>query len=143
MLTCDRIFIIEGLFTAIFALLGKFFIVDWPETAKFLTEDEKKLLIARLSADVADAKMNRLDKPAYKRIFTDWKMYLGVLMYFGIVNNGYSVSVSNYSHLILLFLLTQHQFFTPTILTEMGFSPIEAQVHSIPIFSALPIYVSE
>jgi hypothetical protein len=27
------------------------------------------------------------------------------------------------------------QFFTPTILTQMGFSPISAQVHSIPIFS--------
>ena len=65
-----------------------------PETCKFLNTDEKELLIARLAADVADAKMNRLDKAAYKRIFSDWKMYLGVLMYFGIVNNGYAVSVS-------------------------------------------------
>ena len=89
-----RIFIIEGAFTAVFALIGKFFIVDWPETAKFLNDDEKRLLIARLAADVADAKMNRLDKPAYKRIFTDWKIYLGVLMYVGIVNNGYATSVS-------------------------------------------------
>ena len=87
------IFIIEGLFTAVFAICGKFFIVDWPETAKFLNEEEKKLLIARLSADVADAKMNRLDRGAYKRIFSDWKIYLGILMYFGIVNNGYAVSV--------------------------------------------------
>ena len=67
--------------------------MDWPETATFLTEDEKKLLIARLATDVADAKMNRFDKPAVKRIFTDWKMYCGILMYFGIVNNGYAVSV--------------------------------------------------
>ena len=89
----NRIFILEGLFTSIFAICGKFLIVDWPETAKFLNEEEKKLLIARLSADVADAKMNRLDKGAYKRIFTDWKMYCGVFMYFGIVNNGYAVSV--------------------------------------------------
>ncbi|KAK5172990.1 uncharacterized protein LTR77_003112 [Saxophila tyrrhenica] len=111
------IFIIEGALTAVFAILGKFFIVDWPETAKFLTDDEKRLLIARLSADVADSKMNTLDLRARKRIFTDWKMYLGVLMYFGIVNTGYATS-----------------FFTPTILTGMGYSPIEAQVHSIPIF---------
>ena len=91
--TC-RIFIIEGVLTAICAIAGKFLIVDWPETAKFLTEDEKRLLVARLSSDVADAKMNRLDRPAYKRIFGDWKIYCGILMYFGIVNTGYATSVS-------------------------------------------------
>lgn len=63
--------------------LSKFVIVDWPETCKFLNTSEKELLIARLAADVADAKMNRLDNAAYKRVFGDWKVYLGVLMYFG------------------------------------------------------------
>ena len=75
------------------AVISKFIIVDWPETAKFLTEEERELLVARLAADVADAKMNRLDKRAYKRILTDWKIYAGILMYFSIVNNGYAVSV--------------------------------------------------
>lgn len=88
------IFILEGLVTAVVAVASKWFIVDWPEKATFLTEDEKKLLIARLSADVADAKMNRLDKPAIKRIFTDWKIWCGTLMYLGIVNTGYATSVS-------------------------------------------------
>ncbi|KAK4556377.1 hypothetical protein LTR86_006521 [Recurvomyces mirabilis] len=111
------IFILEGIFTAVVALCGKFFIVDWPEKAKFLTDDEKTLLIARLSADVADAKMNQLDKPAVRRIFTDWKMYVGTLMYLGIVNTGYATS-----------------FFTPTILTQLGYKAQAAQVRSIPIF---------
>lgn len=93
------IFILEGIFTCICAIVGKFFIVDWPETAKFLTQEEKELLIARLATDVGDAKMNRLDNAAYKRIFADWKMYAGVLMYFGIVNNGYAVSVSLKRHM--------------------------------------------
>lgn len=97
MLTYRRIFILEGLFTVIVAVISKFIIVDWPETAKFLNEEERILLIARLSADVADAKMNRLDKRAYKRIFTDWKIYCGIIMYLTIVNNGYSVSVSAFT----------------------------------------------
>lgn len=88
------IFILEGLFTVLVGLASKFLIPDWPESAKFLREEEKQLLIARLTADVADAKMNRLDKRAYKRIFSDWKIYCGVLMYFGIVNTGYATSVS-------------------------------------------------
>lgn len=88
------IFIIEGAVTAVVAVLGKFFIVDWPETAKFLTDEEKRLLIARLAADVADSKMNTLDSKAHKRIWRDWKLWLGILMYFGIVNTGYATSVS-------------------------------------------------
>lgn len=88
------IFILEGLFTVLVGIASKFLIPDWPESAKFLQEEEKQLLIARLTADVADAKMNRLDKRAYKRIFSDWKIYCGVLMYFGIVNTGYATSVS-------------------------------------------------
>ena len=109
--------ILEGLVTAVVGLASKWFVVDWPETATFLTEDEKKLLVARLTADVADAKMNRLDKRAAKRIFSDWKIYCGTLMYMGVVNTGYATS-----------------FFTPTIITELGFKAEAAQVRSIPIF---------
>ncbi|TKA32161.1 hypothetical protein B0A50_01409 [Salinomyces thailandicus] len=61
--------------------------------------------------------MNRLNKPALKRILRDWKIYCGTLMYFGIVNTGYATS-----------------FFTPTILTQLGYKAQAAQVRSIPIF---------
>jgi hypothetical protein len=59
--------------------MSKFWIVDWPETAKFLTEEERALLIEKLSQDSGEAKMNRLDKAAAKRIFTDWKIWVGTL----------------------------------------------------------------
>jgi hypothetical protein len=38
--------------------------------------------------------MDHLNKAAWRRILSDWKMYLGTLAYFGIVNNGYAGSVS-------------------------------------------------
>ena len=77
------IFIIEGIVTVAFGFITKFWVVDWPETASFLNEDERALLIARLSSDTGDAVMNRLDKRAAKRIFSDPKIYLGTLAYFG------------------------------------------------------------
>jgi hypothetical protein len=77
------IFIIEGLITVAFGLVTKLWVTDWPETASFLTEDERALLIARLSADTGDAVMNRLDKRAAKRIFSDPKIYFGTAAYFG------------------------------------------------------------
>jgi hypothetical protein len=61
--------------------------------------------------------MNRLDKRAANRIFRDPKIYLGTLMYFGIVNTGYAGS-----------------FFIPTIVKELGYTSSAAQVRSIPIF---------
>jgi sugar phosphate permease len=111
------IFIIEGLVTVVIGVFSKFFIPDWPEKAKFLNDAERKLLLERLQEDSGEAVMNRLDKRATKRIFGDWKIYVGIVMYFGVVQSGYGTS-----------------FFIPTILNEMGYSAKRAQVLSIPIF---------
>jgi len=112
------IFIIEGLMTIVVGIASKWLIVDWPETAKFLNDEERALLVARLTLDAGEAQMNRLDKKAAKRIFSDWKIYCGVIMYMGVVNTGYATS-----------------FFIPTIIQNTGkFSSAAAQVRSIPIF---------
>ena len=71
------IFIIEGLATVVIAVIARIFIVDWPEKAKFLTTEERQLLLRRLSEDGAEARMDRLDKKARKRVFGDWKIYVG------------------------------------------------------------------
>jgi hypothetical protein len=107
----------EGTFTTLVALLAWMVIPDWPETAKFLTEEERKMVISRLSADVAGAKMDRLDKSAAKRVFLDWKIYINIIMFIPVANSSYALS-----------------FFTPTIINEMGFQAEAAQVRSIPVF---------
>lgn len=71
------IFILEGLITIVVAAFGKYFIVDWPENAKFLTSNERQLLSRRLQMDVSEAKMDYLDKKAWRRILSDWKIYVG------------------------------------------------------------------
>ncbi|KAK2735623.1 hypothetical protein FQN57_001169 [Myotisia sp. PD_48] len=132
------IFIIEGIVTVVIAIASKFIIPDWPENAKFLNETERNILVSRLADDNGEAKMDRLDKAAFKRCFSDIKVYLGqvavtqilrhfvlpghlilpsILMYFGVVNSGYATS-----------------FFTPTILRQLGWTSLRAQVMSIPIF---------
>jgi cyanate permease len=111
------IFIIEGLLTIVIAILFKFIVVDWPETATFLTETERTLLLKRLALDIGEARMDILNRRSAKRIFTDWKIYCGVLMYMGVVNTGYATS-----------------FFIPTIIQELGYTAAMSQVRSIPIF---------
>ncbi|KAJ9389442.1 hypothetical protein DTO063F5_1935 [Paecilomyces variotii] len=118
------IFIIEGLATVVIAIVAKFLIPDWPESAKFLDEEERALLIRRLASDHGGgvAIMNRLDKSAARRVFSDVKIYLGTIMYLGVLNTGYSTS-----------------FFTPTILKQLGWTSVRAQVMSIPIYISATI----
>ncbi len=111
------IFIIEGLLTVVVAIIFKFWVVDWPETAKFLTDADRVLLLRRLRSDAGFARMDHLDKRAAKRIFSDWKIYVGIMMYMGVVNTGYATS-----------------FFIPTIIQQLGFTAEASQVRSIPVF---------
>lgn len=71
------IFIIEGLVTVVVAVASKFLIVDWPEKSRFLNDQERLLLLHRLSEDRGDARMDRLDRPAVHRVLSDPKIYLG------------------------------------------------------------------
>ena len=59
-----RIFIIEGILTVVVGFAARFWVCDWPETAKFLTVEERLLLTTRLKTDSGEAVMNRLDKAA-------------------------------------------------------------------------------
>lgn len=121
------IFIIEGLLTIAVALSFKFLgiLVDWPETAAFLTSSERELLIQRLKDDIGqDTQLNTLNRRSLKRILSDWKIYIGIFMYMGVVNTGYATS-----------------FFIPTIIQEMGYTAISSQVRSIPIFCVAAVTV--
>lgn len=107
----------SGLFTILVSIASYWLVPDWPETAKFFKEDERQYWIRRLAFDNEDTNMNRWDKHTAKRCFGDVKIWLGVAMYLGIVTTSYSGA-----------------FFTPTILKQMGWTSIHAQVMSIPIF---------
>lgn len=113
------IFIIEGLITVVVATSAFFIIPDWPHLARFLTPEEKEILLARLREDNREANMDRWDMDKAKRCFGDPKIWIGVLMYMGVVTTGYSGA-----------------FFTPTILKQLGWTSVRAQVMSIPIYIA-------
>jgi hypothetical protein len=63
-------------------VIAAFIIPDWPQTAKFLTTEERTLLNNRLRSDVEGVTMSRLDKKAAKRAFSDIKIYFGCVLVF-------------------------------------------------------------
>ncbi|TEB23285.1 high-affinity nicotinic acid transporter [Coprinellus micaceus] len=108
------IFILEGLVTVVVAFFAKWVINDSPETAKFLTEDERTEVVARLKLDrtsLADEYHFKYFKAAVK----DWKIWVHMLITIGIYTPLYSISL-----------------FLPTIVRNMGYTDEKAQLMSVP-----------
>jgi sugar phosphate permease len=127
------IFILEGVLTCVVALVFFFFIPSFPEDAKWLTAEEREYVKTRLYVDqgrsAAERKITLRD---VARVFKDYKIFLGGLMYFGLIVPAYS-----------------YAFFAPAIVSSYGYSPIETQLHSVPpwaaafVFSMLIAYGSD
>jgi sugar phosphate permease len=108
------IFILEGLVTVIIACIAIWAINDYPETAKFLTPEERKEVHRRLKAD----RTSLADEYHIKYFFhaiKDWKIYVHMLITIGIYTPLYSFSL-----------------FLPTIVKNMGYTNKESQLMSVP-----------
>lgn len=79
------IFIIIGLATFCIGILSIWLCEDFPDTAKFLTEEERSYVIQRLQSDQkysAAGEKFTLDA-LWKAVF-DWKTWVGMLIYMGV-----------------------------------------------------------
>ncbi|KAI4718923.1 MFS general substrate transporter [Aureobasidium sp. EXF-10727] len=110
-----RIFIIEGCVTVVMSIIMYWWLPNWPADCRFLTPDEHKVLMWRLTDDSeGEAKMDRVN---WSRCARDWKVWVATAMYFGIVALNYSTNN-----------------FNPTLLKELGYTSAAAQIHSIPLY---------
>ena len=74
------IFILEGLVTVIAGLLSFYILQDYPETARFLSEQERKLATRRLREDGQSSNTSeKFHWCEVKKSFTDWKTWVGIL----------------------------------------------------------------
>jgi MFS family permease len=74
------IFILEGIATVVIAFASYWLVPDWPESAKFYTENEREYWIRRLALDNEDTSMSRWDKKTTKRVFGDFKIWCATFM---------------------------------------------------------------
>lgn len=79
------IFILEGLATVVVGFISFFVIHDYPETASFLTKDEREWVISRLrnqNVDIHGRQVVVEEKFSWKYVrdaFTDWQVYLALI----------------------------------------------------------------
>ncbi|GFN20429.1 putative MFS transporter [Aspergillus tubingensis] len=114
------VFIIEGVITCVVAIVWFFIIPGFPEDVKWLNEEERTYIRAKLARDAGkaghDARMGWRDVLA---VFKDYKIFLGGFMYFGQVVTAYG-----------------YAFFAPTIIKTYGYGTIQTQLYSIPPWAA-------
>lgn len=132
-----RIFILEGIVTTVVAFCAFFTLYDYPETASFLTTEEKAFIAFRLRYDGQDAatdnshRVAQSDHMSWKYVraaFLDWQVWINIIVYWGYVCPLYGISL-----------------FLPTIIKELGYKSTTAQLLTVPIYvtaSAITIAVA-
>ena len=114
------IFIIEGAATIVVGALSFWMVHDFPDEAKFLSEQDRARVLLRLKGDKqASAQHEEFEMKYVWQALTDWKTYCGMLIYMGPLMPLYSFSL-----------------FLPTIIQNMSFtSPdqvVRNQLLSVP-----------
>jgi hypothetical protein len=87
-LTVCRIFIIEGLVPVAVSLVIWKLLPDSPETAPFLTKEEKEFIINRLALETGSGhgRVTNSDKIKFhhvKAAFQDWRIWAGIVVFWG------------------------------------------------------------
>ncbi|KAJ2990123.1 hypothetical protein NUW58_g3109 [Xylaria curta] len=121
------IFILEGLATVVVAFAAFFILHDFPETASFLTEEERAFVIFRLkyqgqmdSKDEGSIRVAQADEFEWKYVwdaFKDWQIWVNIFVYWGIVCPLYGISL-----------------FLPSIIRNLGYVSSTAQLLTVPIY---------
>ncbi|KAF2678947.1 MFS general substrate transporter [Lentithecium fluviatile CBS 122367] len=110
------IFIIEGIVTVVAGLLAPFFLIEFPEKVKFLTERQKHIATTRVSKEKAGAQTEHPTFRQSMRMLADWKIGMYCIQYFVAASSVYSLA-----------------FFFPIVLRQgMGFSYALSQILSSP-----------
>lgn len=113
------IFILEGVLTMVVSFFFFFLLPNFPEDVKWLTEEERTFVKARLQIDHGKSARERPIKAHDVQVFKDPKIIVGGFMYFGLIVPAYG-----------------YAYFSPGIIQGYGYSPIQTQLHSVPPWAA-------
>jgi MFS family permease len=90
------IFIIEGAITIVVGFMSFWMVYDFPDEAKFLSDDDRARVLRRLANDQqASAQHEDFQWKYLWQALRDWKTYLGCVIYMGPLMPLYSFSVSS------------------------------------------------
>lgn len=109
------LFIVEGVPTCLAAVLIYFCLPDYPESARWLNEDEKALAVVRLEGSQGSLRLTWKD---FLDVCKEWRLYVHYAIYFAICCPFSSLA-----------------FFTPTITAGLGFDKLQSQLMTVPPYA--------
>ncbi|KLO13925.1 MFS general substrate transporter [Schizopora paradoxa] len=113
------IFILEGIFTVLVGVASFWIVQDFPETAKFLTEDERLFVIQRLQQDQQLSAGGEAFKLKFVwQALSDKKTWIAMGIYMGFDGPLFAFSL-----------------FLPTIINEVSFQATAANLLSVPVYA--------
>ncbi|KAF5027615.1 hypothetical protein F66182_286 [Fusarium sp. NRRL 66182] len=113
------LFILEGIPSVISSALVWFGLPDFPESAKWLTAQEKDLAAHRLAEQGSHGSSKSMTWADAKSTILEWRLWCHYLIYFGISAPFSSLSL-----------------FTPSITAGLGFQDLQAQLMTVPPYAA-------
>ncbi|KAJ7742251.1 MFS transporter [Mycena metata] len=112
------LFILEGLPSCLSSILVFFILPNYPETAHWLSEHEKKLAAYRLKDQGSKGNSKALTWEETKDTLKDWRLYAHYVVYFGVSPPFSSLSL-----------------FTPSIVAGLGFTSLQANLMTVPPYA--------
>ena len=112
------IFILEGILTVVVSLIAYGFIANYPSTAKFITEDERAFIQARLASNNDATRHEAFTWGNVSKAISDPKVWLYGLGFHSLSLPLYTLSL-----------------FLPTIIKELGFTAAQAQLLTVPPYA--------
>ncbi|PNS19670.1 hypothetical protein CAC42_7514 [Sphaceloma murrayae] len=116
------IFVLEGILTIIVAVTAFFIMSDYPDTAKFLTTEEKAEIVRRLKKDRSSLS-DEFNMKFFWAAIGDWKIWVHMFITIGIYTPLYSISL-----------------FLPTIVRTLGYTNETAQLMTVPPYAVACVF---
>lgn len=114
------IFLIEGGLTVFVSFFFFFWLPDFPEDVKWLSEEERTYVQARLQVDQGrSAAARKITLKDVVHTLSDPKVIIGGFMYFGLIVPAYG-----------------YAYFAPAIINAFKYGAIETQLRSVPPWAA-------
>lgn len=120
-------FIWYGIITILVGIVAYFALVDFPDRATFLTDEQKQLIRIRIDRDRGDAEHDPVTLRKIAVYCLDWKIWIFALLFCSSTVAAYSLA-----------------YFGPMILMSMGFNNVETLVLGAPtqFYSLIPGFIT-
>ncbi|KAK1993216.1 major facilitator superfamily transporter [Colletotrichum falcatum] len=113
------LFVLEGIPSCLSALLVWAYLPDYPESAGWLSEEDKDLALQRLHYEGSKSSHSSMSWEEAKVTLTDWRLYGHYVVYFAMSTPFSSLSL-----------------FIPSITSGLGFFDLQAQLMTVPPYAA-------